>query len=104
MKIVSKYPKVNNHIKLTLIVDSFLVANFYKDVLYNTHDDCRGHTGCIVSICKGGFLRLSLKQKLNVKSSTERGLVGAHDGLSVVLLIRYLIKDQGYSVEHNKLY
>ena len=57
-----------------------------------------------MSLGMGGVLSLSLKQNLNVKSSTEGGLLGAHYGLSVVLWSKHFIEVQGYTVEHNKLY
>ena len=53
---------------------------------------------------KGDVISSSPKQKLNVKSSTEGGLLGAHYGLSVVLWIKHFVEVQGYTVEHNKLY
>ena len=39
-----------------------------------------------------------------MKRYTEGVLVGAQDGLSVLLLINHFIKSQGYMVEHKKLY
>ena len=45
-----------------------------------------------------------LKQKLDVKSYTEGDIVGAHDGLILVLRTKKLIYGQSYTVEHNKLY
>ena len=66
--------------------------------------DCRGHTGTVMSLGKGAVLSSSAKQKLNTKSSTESELVGAHDGLSLILWSRYFIEAQGYTIDHNILY
>ena len=53
---------------------------------------------------KGVVIGSSLKQKLNMNSSTEGQLLGSHNGLSVVLWSKNFIEAQGYTMEHNKLY
>ena len=53
---------------------------------------------------QGGHSKFSLKQKINVKISTEMELVGAHNGMSELLWSNNLIKAQGYMVDNNKLY
>ena len=49
-------------------------------------------------------LSSSLKQKLNVMSSTKGKLVVAHYGLSVVLWNKNFIEAQGYTVEQKQIY
>ena len=49
-------------------------------------------------------LSLYLKQKLNVKSSTEGELVGAHKTLNVVFWSKIFIVDQLYAVDNEKMY
>ena len=90
--------------KLMLGVDSLAVVRSWIGSSYNTHDDCRGCAVVTVILGQSAVLSSSLKQKLNVKSSTEGELVGARDGMSVVLWSKHFIKAQGYTVEHNKLY
>ena len=90
--------------KLTLIVDSLLEVNWWIDTSYNTHDCCRGHTGCMMSLGKGVDLSSSVKQKIKVNSSTEGSLVRSHNGMGVVLWNKHFMEAQGYTVEHNKLY
>ena len=53
---------------------------------------------------KGAILSLYMNHKLNVKISTDGELIGVHDGLIAVLRSKYFTKDQGLTVEHNKLY
>ena len=89
---------------LTLRMDSLLVVDLWIYSSYNAHDYCRGHTGFMVSLGKGGVLSLSLKHNMNVKISTEGKLVGSHNGIIVLLWIKNSVEYQGYTVKHNKLY
>ena len=104
LKMVLKYPKGTKHMKLTLILDSLSIVYWWIDELYNTHENCRGHIGCMMILGKGEVLSSSLKQTLSVKSFIEGKLLGAHYGLSVVLQSKNFIKSQDHTMEHNKLY
>ena len=55
-------------------------------------------------LCNGSTLSLYLKQNLNVNSSIEGELFGAHNAMTVVLWRKHLIEAQGYTADHNKLY
>ena len=52
----------------------------------------------------GGIVGMSRKQKLNTRSSTEAELVGADDSVTMILLTRLFLEEQGYQVEKNILY
>ncbi|EJK66514.1 hypothetical protein THAOC_12565, partial [Thalassiosira oceanica] len=65
------------------------------------HEDCKGHTGVVMSLGKGATLAASWKQKINVRSSTEGELVGLDDALPLILWSRYFMEAQGYTIEHN---
>ena len=80
-----KYLKGTKQTKLTLRVDYLLVVNLWIYASYNTHGDCRGHTGCMMRIGKGAVLISYIKHNLKVKSSIEWKLVGENNGLRVVL-------------------
>ena len=71
MKIVFKCLKETKDMKLMLRVESLSVMNWWIYASYNTYDGCRGHTGSMTILGKGGVIRLSLKQKLNLNSSIE---------------------------------
>ena len=96
--------KGTKYIKITLRINSLDVVRWLIDASYNTHENCRGHTGVTMSLGQGVVLILSLHQKLNLKSSTEWELVGAHDGLSLVFWSKKFIEAQGYTVQHNKFH
>ena len=57
-----------------------------------------------MSLGHGSVVSFSKKQKINVRSSTEGELVGADDGMSLILWSKYFIEAQGYTVETNKLF
>jgi hypothetical protein len=104
LKRLLKYLKGTKHLKLTLSVDSLSKVLWWVDASYNVHDDCRGHTGAMMSLGKGAPISFSRKQKLNVRSSCEGELVGIDDALPLILWTRYFIESQGYTVEENILY
>ena len=104
LKRVLKYLKGTMYMKLTLEVDNLSILKWWIDASHNVHMDCRGHTGTMFSLGRGAVLSSSMKQKMNTKSSTESELVGAYDGLSLILWSRYFIEAQGYTINHNILY
>ena len=87
--------------KPELMANSLWVVRWWIDTSDNKHKYFRGYTVVIMILGWGAVLRSSLNQKLNVKSSTEGELVGAHDGLSVVFWKNNFIAAQGYTVEHD---
>ena len=104
LKRLLKYLKGTKHMKLTLRVDSLNCIRWWVDASYNVHDDCRGHTGAMMSLGRGAEISFSRKQRLNVRSSCEGELVGIDDALPLILWARYFIEAQGYTVEQNILY
>ena len=107
LKRVLKYLKGTKYMKLTISVSDLKTIRWWVDASYNTHDDCKGHTGGMMTLGKtgkGALLRMCKKQKLNVRSSCEGELVGVDDMLPLILWARYFIEDQGYPVEQNILY
>ena len=70
LKIILEYLKGTKHTKLRLRVEYFSVVNWWIYSSYNTRADFMGRTGSIMILGKGSVLILSLKQKLNLKSST----------------------------------
>ena len=101
---VLKYLKGTKHMKLTLSVEDMSVIHWWVDASYNVHKDYHGQTGAMMSLGKGVVISFSRKQKLNVRSSAEGGLVGIDEALPCSLWCRYFIEGQGYTVEQNILY
>lgn len=52
----------------------------------------------------GAVINVSLKQKINTKSSTETELVGVDDVISTVLWALYYIQAQGYDMKRARIY
>eukprot|EP00804_Cyclotella_cryptica_P008702 CCRYP_018543-RA/>CCRYP_018543-RA protein AED:0.42 eAED:0.42 QI:0/0/0/1/1/1/2/0/192 len=104
LKRVLKYLKGTKHMCLTLSVEDMSVICWWVNASYNTHHDCRGQTGAMMSLGKGAVMSFLRKQKLNVRSSAEGELVGIDDALPWMLWCRYFIEAQGYTVEQNILY
>ncbi len=104
LKRVLKYLNGTRLLHLKLSVDSLSSIKWYIDGSHQIHDDCRGHTGSIMTLGHGAISSTSRKQKLNTKSSTETELVAVHDKLGDVLWMRYFLESQGYSIEENIIY
>lgn len=101
LKRVLKYLNGTRNLNLTLSVDSLSSINWFIDGSHQIHDDCRGHTGSIMTLGRGAISSTSRKQKINTKSSTETELVAVHDKLGDVLWMRYFLESQGYTIDEN---
>ena len=99
-----KYLNGTRELVLTLSVDELRMLKWYVDVSYGVNNDCRSHTGSILSLGKGGVTNGSIKQKLNVKSSTEGELVGTDDVLPQVLWTNYFLEAQGFKTNGTVMY
>ena len=90
--------------KLNLSADNLTTIRWWVDASHAVHDNCRGHTGAMMSMGKGAAISFSNKHKLNTKSSSKSKLVSADQALSSILHTRYFIEAQGYSDEQNMLF
>ena len=61
LKRLLKYLKLTRHMKPTLTVDYISMARCWFDAYYNTQEDCKGHTGSMVSLGKGAVVSSSRK-------------------------------------------
>ena len=64
------------------------VLKWWVDVSYAAHDDMQGHKGETMSMVKdgrGSIIRISKKQKLNTKNSTEAELICMDDAMPQML-------------------
>jgi hypothetical protein len=90
--------------KLNLSANNLTCLRWWVDASHAVHDNCRGHTGAMLSLGKGTAISFSNKHRINSKSSTESKLIGADQALSSNLHTRYFIKAQGYSIEQSILF
>jgi hypothetical protein len=104
VKRVLGYLKGTLHMPLILSEDSLTLAQWWVDVAYAVHHDCRSHTGAGMSLGTGMVLSYSWKQKINTKSSTKAELVGVDDSLRCILWRRYFMQEQGYGMEPSIIY
>ena len=100
LKRVLKYLNGTKHLKLTLRADQLKFAvHWYVDGSHQTHEDCRGQTGSLVTFGKGAVSSSSTKMKCNTKSSTETELISFADKLTDIVWMRYFIECQGYDLD-----
>ena len=72
------------------------LVRWYVDASYGTHEDCRGHTGAMMTLGNGAAISMSRKQKTNARSSTEAELIGVYDALLSILHTKYFLEAMGY--------
>jgi hypothetical protein len=101
LKRVLKYLRSTRSLCLTLFADSLTDIRWYVDASHLTHDNCKGHTGSILTFGKGATTSSSNKQKLPSKSSTESKLIGLYDKVGDILWTRNFMEAQGYTIATN---
>lgn len=100
LKRILKYLNGTRNMKLTLEADQLkFKVHWYVDGSHQTHEDCRGQTGALMTLGKGAVMSSSTKMKCNTKSSTETELISLADKLPDILWMRYFIECQGYSID-----
>jgi hypothetical protein len=80
------------------------IIKWWVDASFATHDDCKGHTDATMSLGKGPIIRMSKKQNINTRSSTESELVIADDASPAMMWTRYFVEAQGFNVEEYVLF
>ena len=86
---------------LTLEADSSGVITWHLDASFAVHKDFRSHTGATMSLGKGVIQSVSIKQKINTRSSTEAELVSVDDIVAKVLWTKLFLEAQGYKIKQN---
>ena len=77
---------------------------WWIDAPYTVHPNMRSHTVGSISLGGGMIYNTSIKQKLNVKSSTEAELVAVDDALPQTLWTNYFLCEQGFDTKDTVVY
>ena len=89
---------------MTLNIDGLKVIKCYVDASFAVHSNFRIHTGGIMTMGTGAIQSTSMKQKLNIRSSTETEIVGVDDVASKIFWTKLFIEAQGYEIEKDILH
>ena len=104
LKRVLKYLHSTQRLPLSLFADSLTNIVWYVDASHQTHDDCKGHTGAILTFGRGATTSSSSKHKIPSKSSTESKIIGLYDKVGDILWTRQFLEAQGYIIHTNIVY
>ena len=106
LKLVLKYLNGTRFLKLYLSAESMsnIHCHWYVDASHQTHDDCQGHTGALLTFDRGATVISSSKQKFNTKSSTESKIAGLYDKTGDILWTRNFLEAQGFTISTNFVY
>jgi hypothetical protein len=101
-----KYLNGTKKKRLTLSAGNLYCIKWYVDASFAVHPDVNSHTGATMSFedGKGAVQSISIKQKLNTKSSTEAELVSVNDISVMILWTKLFLEAQGYVIDKNILY
>jgi hypothetical protein len=100
---VIKYLRLTISIPLVLGWDGTGQLRWSVDASFAVHKDMRSHTGAVLTLGQGALMSMSLKQKINTKSSTEAELVGVDDALNFVEWIQLFVGEQTKSIDEESV-
>ena len=100
---VIKYLRSTMFIPLVLGWDGTGQLTWSVDASFAVHKDMRSHTGAVLSLGQGALVSMSLKQKINTKSSTEAELVGVDDAMNFVEWIQLFVEQQIESINDDSV-
>lgn len=104
LKRVLKYLLCTRSLRLTLFAESLSNITWYVDASHQLHDDCKGHTGSILTFGRGATTSSSTKHKTPSKSSCESEIIGLYDKVGDILWTRQFLEAQGYKINTNVVY
>jgi hypothetical protein len=80
--------------------------NFFLsvDASHQTHDNCKGHRGSLLTFGKGATTSSSTKEKIPSKSLSESEIIALHDKSSDILWTRQFLEVQGYNISTNVVF
>jgi hypothetical protein len=88
---------------LTLNTDDGKIVH-YIDASFDTHFDCRSHTGMVVMLGKAMILAKSTKQKIMTKSAAEAEFIALTDFASEVIRLKPFYYGQNHIAESAIIY
>jgi hypothetical protein len=100
---VIKYLRLTIFIPLVLGWDGTGKLMWSVDASFAVHKDMRSHTGAVLTLGQGALMSMSLKQKINTKSSTEAELVGVDDAMNFVEWIQLFVEEQTKSLNDDSI-
>jgi hypothetical protein len=100
---VIKYLRLTIFIPLVLGWDSTGHLTWSVDASFAVHKDMRSHTGAVLSLGQGALMSMSLKQKINTKSSTEAELVGVDGAMNFIEWIQLFVEQQIKSLNDDSM-
>ena len=68
------------------------------DASFTIHKDIRSHTCAVLILGQGALMSMSIKQKINTKSSTKVELVGVDDWMNFVEWVQLFVEQQIKSI------
>jgi glucose dehydrogenase len=74
---------------------------WHVDAAFAVHNDKKSHTGATMSLGGGGIISVSMKQKVNMRSSTEAELVSLDNIIAKVVWTKLFLQAQNYKVHQN---
>ena len=98
LKCLVRHVRWTINVPLILRSDSLTIIKWWVDVSYASHPDMEGHIGATISFGRGSVTGISTKNKINAKSSTKAELICADNAMSQILLTRYFIEAQGFTI------
>jgi hypothetical protein len=100
---VIKYLRLTISIPLVLGWDGTGQLLWSVDASFAIHKDMRSHTGAVLTLGQGALMSMSIKQKINTKSSTEAELVGVDDAMNFVEWIQLFVEQQIKSINDDSV-
>ena len=99
-----QYVKRTRNDILTLSADNLHVLKWYVDASFAVHPDFKSHTGGVMTMGEGATQAISIKQKMNTRSSCHSELVATDDVITKILWSKLFMEAQGYRIIANILY
>lgn len=96
---VLQYLRDTIYLPMKLSWDQTINVYWSVDTSFAVHNNMRAHTGATVSMETGSIMALSMKQKLNTKSSMEAELVAVSDKLPYAIWMSHFLREQGLNCE-----